>query len=105
MEKDTLKTELAKIFNIQFSSVFTMDYGGTPQVNDPVAPTVGKLIITANGVRKLLEGLDPYKASGPDGVSARLLKECSRTVTHGFVLLFNASLSQGKIPDMTGDML
>ena len=70
-----------------------------PQVNDPVAPTVGKLIITANGVRKLLEGLDPYKASGPDGVSARLLKECSRAVTDGFVLLFNASLSQGKIPD------
>ena len=37
-----------------FKCFFTTDGGGTPQVNDPEAPTVWKLVITANKVRKLL---------------------------------------------------
>ena len=53
--------------------------------------------LPSNGVRKLLDGLDPYKASGPDSVSARLLKECSHVITDGIFLLFNAFLSQGKV--------
>ena len=90
---------MAEIFNKQFSSVFSTDDGVTPQVNDPGAPSIEKLIITSNGVRKLLEDLNPYKASGPDDVSARLLKECASVITDGLVLVFRASLHQGKIPD------
>lgn len=91
--------DMAEIFDKQFSSVFLNDDGICPRVNHPAAPSIGNLVVTPNGVRKLLDGLGPYKASGPDGVSARLLKECSGVITKGLVLLFNASLSQGKIPD------
>lgn len=69
--------DMAEIFNKQFSCVFSNDDGICPRVNDPAAPSIGNLVVTPNGVRKLLDGLDPYKASGPDGASVRLLKECS----------------------------
>ena len=91
--------EMAKIFNKQFSSVFSIDDGVTPQVNNPEAPSIGNLCITSNGVRKLLEGLYPYKTSRPDGVSARLLKECANVITDGLVLVFRTSLTEGRIPD------
>ena len=34
-------------------------------------------IITTDGVKKLLDDLNVYKANGPDGIPARMLKETS----------------------------
>ena len=52
-----------------------------------------------NGILKLLNDLDPTKASGPDNVSTRILRECADDISDFLVLLFTASLKQGKIPD------
>lgn len=40
------------------------------------------LKIHTNGVQNLLEGLDPDKASGPDEIFARFLKDNQGTVPH-----------------------
>jgi len=50
-------------------------------------------------VVKLLKDLNPNKASDPDGVSARLLKECAEVIADALVFLFNTSLKQGTIPN------
>ena len=39
------------------------------------------------------------KATGPDGISARLLKECSNEIAPSLTALFNKSLSLGKVPE------
>jgi hypothetical protein len=62
-------------------------------------PTVGIIIVTENGVQKLLEQLNPHKATGPDEVSSHLLKVIASQITRALTLLFQASLDQGKEPD------
>jgi len=60
---------------------------------------MGAITFTKNGILRLLKGLDQTKASGPDGVSTRILKECSDEIADTLVPLFTASLKQGKIPE------
>ena len=56
-------------------------------------------IITTDGVKKLLDDLNVYKANGPDGIPARMLKETSDKIVEAMMLLFKASLTQSGIPD------
>ncbi|MCG8046535.1 MAG: reverse transcriptase family protein, partial [Candidatus Thiodiazotropha endolucinida] len=55
--------------------------------------------IQEQGVKKLLDGLNPRKASGPDNISARILKDCSASLTPILTLIFRQSLHEGRVPD------
>ena len=55
--------------------------------------------MTDEGVRKLLQKSNPRKASGPDMVPARLLKECSEELSPILTIIFNKSLQTGTVPD------
>ena len=50
-------------------------------------------------VAKLLDGLNVHKAPGPDGLNARVLKECSNEISPILALIFNESLAWGDVPD------
>ena len=50
--------------------------------------------ITVNGVYKLLAGLNPHKATGPDEIPTRTLKEAAAELSPAVTLLFQASLQQ-----------
>ena len=75
-----MSTKKAEILSDQFRSVFTVD--------DPAAryntlsgqsfPAIGPMIVTTEGVEKLLSGLNISKASGPDNIPCRLLKVLSK---------------------------
>ena len=102
-DKGTIHTDdkdNAEILNNQFSSVFTTDDGTSPEVKGPKATIpIGDITFTKNGILKLLNELNPSKASGPDDISARILKECSEVIVDTLILIFTASLQQGKIPE------
>ena len=49
-------------------------------------------------VTSLLKQVDPYKATGPDGIPSRLLKEVANELSPCLTLVFNTSLQQGKLP-------
>ena len=49
-------------------------------------------------VAAVLRNLDPNKASGPDGIPCRLLKEVAHKITPSLCRLFNLSLSLGVVP-------
>ena len=51
-----------------------------------------------NGVKKILEGLNPHKASGPDEISSRFLKEMAPSISPALTLIFQASYDQGTVP-------
>ena len=53
----------------------------------------------SGGVASLLANWDPRKASGPDGIPARLLKELANDLAPLLTLIYQASLQQGCIPD------
>jgi len=91
----------ADILSDQISSVFTI--GNTaadsiPSLDGHSFPGIPSIQIEIDGVSHLLQELDPHKASGPDDISARFLKETSTSITPAISLIFNASLAQGKLP-------
>ena len=51
------------------------------------------------GVAKLLGELNVHKASGPDGLNARVLKECSNEISPILALIYSESLARGQVPD------
>ena len=54
--------------------------------------------IAVEGVASLLVNLDSSKASGPDGIPARFLKDMANDLAPSLALIYQASL-QGCIPD------
>ena len=102
-ENGILKTDTIDKANIcyrQFQSAFTREsdaeipFKGT----SPFTP-MGEITVDHNGVLKLFNNLKINKASGPDGLSARVLKECSSEIAPILALIYNESLAQGTVPD------
>ena len=54
--------------------------------------------IDLNGILKLLANLKPDKAPGPDGIKPVVLKELREEIAPIIQLLFQRSLTTGKIP-------
>ena len=89
----------AELLNKQFESVFTKDKdaqdiqleGGTP------SPVIDPLEITEGGVLKLLQGLKVSKASGPDNIPNRVLKETALEITPFITKLFQHSVKTGTL--------
>ena len=54
--------------------------------------SMGDIAVDPKGVTKLLERLMVHKASGLDGLNARVLKECSNEISPILALTFNDSL-------------
>ena len=56
----------AEEFNGQFSDVFTKNEYKQVPLMDRSAPFMHDIVVTKEGVTKLLKGLNPSKALGPD---------------------------------------
>jgi len=69
-----------------------------PTISNRTTQTVDSIHVSPNGVDKLLRNLKSHKATGPDGLPARLLKETATEIAPAVSLLFQASLDQGKVP-------
>ena len=83
-ENGILKTdtvEKANICNKQFQSAFTRETDSEiPSKGTSPFTAMGEITVDPKGVLKLLNGLKVHKAPGPDGLSARVLKECSSEI-------------------------
>jgi hypothetical protein len=63
----------ADILNKQFHSVYTKeDYTNMPDKGPSPYPSMMKIQVNSQGVVKLLRGLRPFKATGPDEIPAFL---------------------------------
>ena len=92
-------TKRADILNKQYCSVFSKPTKDTPPINSPPAESViDDIDVQQNGVLKLLKSVKPHKATGPDGVSARFLKEFSVEIAPALTLLYRNSLKHEVLP-------
>ena len=97
--------EKAELFNAYFCYVFTsskQDKARSLQmypmrINTELSEITPSFMI--NEVRDCSFILDPSKATGPDGIPVRILKECSEQIASSLCSLFNHSLrtKSGKI--------
>jgi hypothetical protein len=88
----------AEILNKQYHSVFTPECE-----NEELAsltdnyPSMPEITVTAKGNEKLLSKLNPSKATGPDEISSRILKQYAHEFAPLLTTIFNASLSRGEV--------
>ena len=91
----------AQLLNKYFTSVFTSSTAATfPPFNEPPLPDITTLSIDTRGVLTLLQNLQVHKASGPDEIPARFLKEFSEEFAALLTFLFQASIQQSLVPNM-----
>ena len=64
----------------------------------PPPPPIANLDITTTGVERLLARLDPNKASGPDNISCRILKELAVELAPALTAILNQSIDSGSLP-------
>ena len=90
--------EKAEEFNGQFTDVFTKTVHNQVPLLDRSAPFMDEIVVTKEGVTKLLKGLNPSKALGPDELHPRVLKELAKELGPVFAHLFQQSINTGEIP-------
>ncbi|KAK3094514.1 hypothetical protein FSP39_002723, partial [Pinctada imbricata] len=90
----------ANILNSQFKSVYTReDLTTLPDKGPSPYSEMPPITITLNGVIKLLQNLQPHKATGPDSIPARLLKELSVELAPALSHIYQISLNAGCVPE------
>ena len=89
----------ANVLGNFFSSVFTIEPEDLlPELNLKNIPVINEIEINLDIVKKKLDALLINKSSGPDGLSARVLKEMSDVIAVPVYILFKNSLQTGSIP-------
>jgi len=56
------------------------------------------IIVTKPGIIKQLKNINPSKATGPDLIPCRVLKEAADTIAPYLEILYNKSIKTGKVP-------
>ena len=57
-----------------------------------------KIIVTVNGISKLLKEINPFKACGPDQIKPKVLKELHMEIAPILQIIFVKSLQLGTVP-------
>ena len=76
-----------------------------PPIQGPPFPDISPIAKNCDGVAQLLTTLDLHKATGPDHIPSRLLKEISSEIVPSLILIFQASLHQCSIPSNWKEVL
>lgn len=89
----------ANVLNRTFASKFS-DASPTILPDAPTydLPSLGAIECDSNTVRAILESIPIYKACGPDGISARIIRECCEELTVPMTKICQTSLKHGVFP-------
>ena len=90
--------EKAEEFNGQFTDVFSKNEHTQVPLLDRSAPFMNDIAVSKDGVIKLLKGLNPSKALGPDELHPRVLKELATELGPVLAHLFQQSIDTGEVP-------
>ena len=91
----------AEILNNQFASVFTKENLSIipePQNMNETENILEDIVIETEAISKHLKKLNISKASGPDGINARILNELADEIAPALKILFDSSMKEGALP-------
>lgn len=93
-------SEKAKILNSVFAAKSNIDDKGQvpPLCSNEANCSINNIKIRARIVKHKLLHLKCSKATGPDGISARVLRECADVLSKPLTSLFSLSLRKGIVP-------
>ena len=90
--------EKAEEYNGQFTDVFNKNEHTQVSLLDRSSSFMDDIVVSKDGVTKLLKGLNPSKALGPDELHPRVLQELVTELGPVFAHLFQQSIDTGEIP-------
>ena len=70
-----------------------------PSLDNDSYPSMPEVTVSTQGVQKLLSKLQPNKATGPDDLAARVLKEFAVEIAPALSCIFQRSLDTGILPE------
>ena len=91
--------EQAEILNKYYASVFTKSKKSVPMINKRTVPELTDIAITKKDVLESLGEIRDSSASGPDGISTKLILEMKEELAKPLTILFRKSLQEARIPD------
>ena len=98
-EEITNDLDIAEIKNAFFSSVFTEEVTEDfPTLNRMANDKLRSIQCTREKVESYLRNFDVNKASGPDGISPHVVKECATQLAPSLTNIFNKSFFSGLLP-------
>ena len=89
---------MAEELIVQFSDAFNKTKYYEVPLTRRSAPSMDSIVVSSEEVIKLLKGINPTKALGPDELHPRVLKELANVLGPVFAHLFQQSLDMGKSP-------
>ncbi len=100
VQNDAIKSTL---LNDYFSSVFVNEiddkfFEENIIHNTENSGTIESFIITQKLISDTIDKLKVSKAPGPDGIHARVIKECKESISFIFSIIFEKSLLEGTLP-------
>ena len=91
---EVLNSFFASCFNKSHAPIHSTEFRTTSHPSDfPV-----ELLCDQDEITDLLASLDITKSSGPDNISARMLKYTAHSIAPAVRMLFNLSLKLGRVP-------
>ena len=84
-----------KCFN---NSLPPLSFSDLDDLNIPNERDIDDIQCTVDEVQHLLKSLDISKSNGPDGISARMLKETASSIAPSVTRLFNLVFETGSFP-------
>ena len=87
-------------FNKAFLSFSKLETSGKvlPDIQYKTEARLSDINILESEVLDILKSLDTSKATGPDGISSKMLKECAHSIAPSLTILFRKSFNQSIIP-------
>jgi len=97
----TNDNDKASLLNEYFCDACTCDNGQLPDFARvaPLDANLSEIIFTTDNIAKVLRHLKANSSCGPDGFPPNLLKKLAPQLSYPLSVLFNNSMSTGKIPD------
>ena len=93
----------ANILNSLFASIFTIDTSNQDPHLSPWTSefdSMESFLITTNDVHDAIASLKNTASRSPDGIPCIFLKKTINTITKPLTIIFNFSLSSGKVPNV-----
>ena len=93
--------EKATIFNTYFASQCTLFYNDSqlPRMTYFTRNRMSTFVITENEIATILQGLNITKSTGPDNISANMLKLCGPDLSIPLKIIFDNILETGEFPE------
>ena len=76
------------------------DPGTNPSFKPSPHPKMPDIQVSSNGIEKLLKGLNPHKAAGPDQLKPIVLQTLHKELAPILKLIFQKSLDTGRLPSI-----